>query len=614
MRVVVKIGAPLFLALVTMPADDAQQAPVVMLPAGIAVWDSGRSTALPSAEALAGKNDWTAIDVGKPAAAFQGDAVLSNGRIVAIVRRQQGVVEIHGIRPDAVTVRMRLRLLTAAGETAVNFNRIALVENTKAAAAVEVNFKTAKGTEVAGKFRIKRGEVTVQVEPGTAAGRLRVENSARFVVLPDFFADDITIDAKRLPPSLASVDLPSENFVMHLTGPGDAIAMSVFENRQQDVKVTLAEESKQRVVTGSEIAFEGKKVWVALLDAPGVWHTLDLDAADTGKIIPLGWKMPFPAQWRVDFTRAGDLTDSWEMLLQGNKDGDYTKPSWLGSGDQRLPANRSRWNTVLGRYPYPCWSDPERQGYLQPLKSKVLQFVGPVVIYPINRVKQTPLDAYTVVDVMRNTLGVGPCEHILDLEGQKAELKGRATCSVRDKLTPIYAAGRQVEQRGEVDKTLDEGLAFVKHIRGRIERYIAFGQKMRTYLAEQRKARPDLGEFIGEMDKLTQEIDKRVAARAAKIQTPEHVAKMNEEFRKNLLGYDGPDAIKRCWEYTQALVVIGDNQDELSGECRWVVKTLRQRAGILMAMDPRVAPIAAEIRSRTQEALRNPASHEGARH
>jgi hypothetical protein len=89
---------------------------------------------------------------------------------------------------------------------------------------------------------------------------------------------------------------------------------------------------------------------------------------------------------------------------------------------------------------------------------------------------------------------------------------------------------------------------------------------------------------------------------------------MNEEFRKNVLGYQGPDAIKRCWEYTQALVVIGDNQDELSGECRWVVKTLRQRAGILMALDPRVASIASEIRARTQEALRNPASHEGARH
>ena len=92
--------------------------------------------------------------------------------------------------------------------------------------------------------------------------------------------------------------------------------MCVFENRQQDVKVTLAGEGERRQVTGSEIGFEGKKIWVALLEAPHIWHTRELKPADTGKVIPLDWKMPFPAQWRVDFTRPNDLTDSWEMLLQ----------------------------------------------------------------------------------------------------------------------------------------------------------------------------------------------------------------------------------------------------------------------------------------------------------
>ena len=50
------------------------------------------------------------------------------------------------------------------------------------------------------------------------------------------------------------------------------------------------------------------------------------------------------------------------------------------------------------------------------------------------------------------------------------------------------------------------------------------------------------------------------------------------------------------------------------GECRWVVKALRQKAGILLATDPRMAPIAAEIRARTQKMLRGGAAYEGARH
>jgi hypothetical protein len=580
---------------------------------GITVWDTGQPSVagLPPA-ALAGKNNWTAIAPEKTADSFRGDAVLSNGRIVAVLRKQDSAVEVHAVKPDGVVSRLRLRLQTAAGEPAARLERLALVENGRGSACLEASFKTATGAAVAGKFRVKRGDISVQTEPGTGAGKLRVECPGRFVVLPDFFADDITLDATRLP--LTAVELPSENFVLHLTGQGDALALCVFENRQQDVKVTLGGEGGQRHVTGSEIGFEGKKVWVALLEAPQIWHTRDLKSADTGKVLQLDWKMPFPAQWRVDFTRPNDLTDSWEMLLQEQKGGAYLKPSWLGSGEQRIEPNRSRWNTVLGRYPYPCWSDPDGQGYLQPLQSKVLQFQGPALVYPINRVQQTPLDAYTVVDVMRNTLGVGPCQHLLDLEGQKAEYKGRATCAVRDALAPIYAKNEQKQKRTEIDDALEDGLTFVKHIRSRIARYVEFGQNLRGYLAQQKKVHPELSDFIAEMEKLTGQIDSRVATRAAKIKTPEHVAQLNEEFRKHVRDYDGPDAVQRCKDYTQALVEIGDNQDELSGECRWVVKALRQRAGILMALDPRVAPIAAEIRARTQEALRNPASHEGARH
>jgi hypothetical protein len=607
---------PLVLSLVgASPAWGADEAapPASKPKNNITVWDTGQpSTKELEPAALAGKNDWTAIPLDKKADAFKGDAVLSNGRIIAVLRRHDAAVEVHAVKPDSVVARIRLRLLTAAGEPAARLERVALVEHTKASACLEATFTTAKGAEVAAKFRLKRGDVVLQAEPGTGAAKLRLECSGRFVVLPDFFADDITLDPTRL--SLGAVELPSENFVLHLIGQGEALALCVFENRQQDVKVTLSGEGDHRLVTGSEISFAGKKVWVALLEAPHIWHTRDVKPDDTGKVIPLDWKMPFVAQWRVDFTRPNDLTDSWEMLLQAQKGGPYIKPSWLGGGDQALPPNRQRWNTVLGSYPYPCWSDAERQGFLQPLRGKVLQFQGPVVVYPINRVQQTPLDAYTVVDVMRNTLGVGPCEHILDLEGQKSEYKGRATCGVRDKLVPIYAKNMQKQKRAEVDKTLDEGLAFVKHIRGRITRYVDFGHKMRQYLAEQKQAHPESAEFIAEMDKLTQEIDSRVAARAAKIKTPEHVARMNEDFRKNVLNDDSPDALKGCQQYARALVEIGDNQDELSGECRWVVKSLRQRAGILLALEPRIAPIALEIRARTQEALRNPASHEGARH
>src|SRR5262249_14451568 len=100
--------------------------------AGLTVWDTGRSSpeALTPA-ALAGKNDWTAVPLDRTADSFKGDAVLSNGRVVAVLRQQAPALELHSVRPDGAIARLQLRLLTAAGESAARLERVSLVENSR---------------------------------------------------------------------------------------------------------------------------------------------------------------------------------------------------------------------------------------------------------------------------------------------------------------------------------------------------------------------------------------------------------------------------------------------------------------------------------------------------
>ena len=436
------IHSAAFLLLFLQPPNEAgatedDQNPVAGSPATLAVWDTGQTLKGPySMSDLTAKSGWSPISTPEKTAAFKGDAVITNGRILGVLRKHGYGMELYSLKSYGPAIKLNLQLLSSSGQEADHLDQVALVENTKGAACLEASYKTAKGETVTAKFRLKRGDISIQVNPGATAGRLKVECPARFVVLPDFFADDIVIDARTIPPDTA--ELASDNFLLHLSTSGDAIAMCVFENRKQDVLIALSGKGEQRSVTASEIPFEGKKIWAAILDAPQIWHTRELKSPDTGEILPLDWKIPFAAQWRWDFAKSTGLTDSWEMLQQQEDGNGYIKPSWLGAEQDHLGADRLRWNTVLGRYPYPCWSDREGHSYLQPLKSKVLQFQGPAVVYPIGRVKQTPLDAYTVMDVMRNTLGVGPCEYILDLEGQKWEYRGRAPCSVRDELGAIY--------------------------------------------------------------------------------------------------------------------------------------------------------------------------------
>jgi hypothetical protein len=577
---------------------------------GIAAWDTGKPSPAPlSAEALGRREGWVPVarDAAPPAA-FRGDAVVGNGRIAAVLRREAPGVEVYSTEAEGAVLRGVLRLSGAS-----RLERVSLVEHARGAACLEAAWKTAQGAELTARFRLKRGDPSVEVEPRAGAVRVRVECPSRYVVLPDFFADDILIDATRLP--LASTELPSENFLIHPLGKGEALGLVVFENREQDVRVDLAGEGEARVVSGAEIDFgKGRKVWLSILTAPGLWHVADVREADAKKVAPLDWKAPFAAQWRVDFTRTNGLSDSWEMLVQKQKGGEFYRQEWFEDWQRKMGSDRKRWTTVLGSFPYPCWIDSEGKGWLQPLDHPKLTFRGPALIYPINRVKETPPEAFTVVDAVRNTLGLGPCEYILDLEGQKEKYQGLNTCSVRDRFNEIFPAGRQKEKRAEMEKMMDDTLLFVRTIRKRIDEYLEFSRTLKAWLAAQKAARPEAAGFLAEMEALLSEVETREAARREKMKTPDYVAKLNDEFRKDGLGLEGPEGTARAKEYGRALTEVGDNQDELVGEFRWIVKTIRQQAGLSMASDPRLGPVAEELRAMTQKMLRNPNALERARH
>ena len=286
--------------------------------------------------------------------------------------------------------------------------------------------------------------------------------------------------------------------------------------------------------------------------------------------------------------------------------------------------------------PYPAWSDPYGNAFIQPLDHRRLKFDGPVVIYPLTRLAETPVQQYTPVDIVRATMGVGPCQHILDVEGQKQEHVGRATCHVRTFLFDTYQAGQQKAKKKEIEQYIGDAHEFVTHIRNRIAAYVDFGKETRKYLEQQRSAHPELKASIDSLIDLVGEIDDRVEPRLKAIAMspnlklaaseltqrnepvtpPNLAAQLNRDFLANNLGdIVGPnpkDRLKR--QYTDPMTTIGGQQDETVGDCRWVVKALRQKAGILIVTEPAMAPIATEIRNRTQKMLRGGAAYEGARH
>ena len=365
-------------------------------------------------------------------------------------------------------------------------------------------------------------------------------------------------------------------------------------------------------------------------------------------MIDLDWKMPFAALWRVDWSTADKMTDSWEMLLQ-HPDGKYAMQDWFGQDEsvgQRFgkelgprdwnKADRRRWNPVLGSFVFPCWVDNGGRGHLQPLKDrryteggKVCSFAGPAIIYPIDRVKaapwgrlatcrharfSTPFESLTVVDLVRMTLGVGPCQYILDLEGQKRNSQGVATCYGRDVINAIYERGAQLQNRAVIEEHLAATVAFIKNVRERIDAYVRFGHEMSAYLEEQKRRDPRHAEFFDELLTVTKRLDQFFEGNRERIRTPALAEHSAETFRETLLTYTGKDAYQKCAAQMGVFTSIGGAQDGLVASCRMIVKTLRQRSGIAMAMDPGLKDVATEIRARTQAILRNPTAYEAPRH
>src|SRR5258706_5938841 len=337
----------------------------------VVAWDTG--SASPDPLTLPDNSgSWKRVEAGT---SLQGDLVVSNGRLLAVARKWGSGLELYSLGSGKPLYRSRLQLASGALE------KIELTELGRGAAALDLTWKNASA-----RFRLSKSQPFVESQALSADASLRIDCPGRFVVLPDFFADDILVDARKLP--LDRVELPSGNFVLHFAGNHDAIVMGVFENRDQDVRVTMTGKGDARSISGSEISYgqKGRKIWVSVLEGPGMWHSVDVGPDDRKKILPLDWTMPFVSQWRVDFTRKDDLTDSWDLLLPAPGGDGFIKPSWIpqegkisdpsktatgevdpdaykpgGPASDRLGPDRKRWTTVLGQVLYPCWTDAERK-------------------------------------------------------------------------------------------------------------------------------------------------------------------------------------------------------------------------------------------------------------
>jgi hypothetical protein len=530
-----------------------------------------------TAPALAARKGWVAVAEDTIAHVFTGDVVCMNDRLIVVIRQRASGVEVYSKSPGGCRLRAMLLPLGVDGAAGV-ISSSRIIENSQAAVMLEAVIVADGGATATFQFRLTAGEPLLEVRGGEGAGRLRVCDEAQYIVVPDFFADDMVFDPAAH--DSARIGLPTENSVLGLTDEGNAIVACVWRSSRQNVDLMLAGEGAAaagdaaagRRVAGYEIELPaGDRLWMAVMEGPGIWHARRVSGQHKASAaeLSLEWKPPMPARWRTDFATAdGTSLSTYFADPQAGPEPENAR----SNGSCRFDAGRA-----LVRM-----TDP-------------IAAVSPrlIVAYPVERTRATPLTALCLVDIMRNALGVGPCQYVLDAEGL-----GNSESPTPDQVT--HWVEKQLEKKaskrdvGAIREQLTRMTEQVKRTDERIGQYVEFAGKMNQACADYAKG-PGHAATARRLAGILEHVTLAAPTPAAPI-----VEKLTRDVA-TLADHD--DALAKCQQPLSAIRSAGAAQDDALAKLRMAARRLKQESRMLAASDPQAAAFAGQIRQQADQML-----------
>ncbi len=608
---------------------------------------------------------WKALASGTAAT---GGLALENRKLIVAIQPGTDMLRIFS-KTKGADVDLQLGL-TAKGGTIQSIEKVALSKLDGNEGAARLTMGVAQVDLILGA-----GRPYLQVVPAKGAEQLRVSAQSRYALLPDFFADDTVYDAQRF--TSKSLTVPAENFLLQFMEGGRAIVACIWpgslkqsvatqngkgtptaspEKADPHVSLHFSGSWNARKIAESRIEFQDRPIYIAVLEHDQQW--LDLDVASWPGYTPkaIDWKRPFEAKWRANFVVAeGKETQDWHTLTQSF---DFRGPvkkgqqPWWGKKGS-TPERPMIWEESLGRIIFPCWFKDEQthlclyadaaqrklvekhnkaehtkaskakksgQTYTPPALKTPPNIYERVLIYPVDRTADTPVSTFTLVDVMRDTLGAGPCEYILDLEGIKARPDGgnralleQATCPLWDKhVYPILRGVTAETKLPEEKKThliqaLLDMRTFVHAVHDRIREYKKWGLEMEAFCKDQAAK-------TNKVKPLADKVLKRIAALNRDVGSLKFEGNGSEKYWhdtiETFIGQVKLDQYKDV-NKVRGIRNLGNRQDQMVARCRRYVKGLRQIVTLADVTDPDVRTFANTIRVRSQEILRNKHHKEG---
>lgn len=617
------------------------------------------------------RSGWSVPISGTP---IKSGAVLENQSLLVVARPGSVGVGLY-VKDQSNGMRTELAFLAPGTNQGATLSKVEVSKAEASAATLRV---TAGAAEV--EITLGVGAHFVTVKPVKNAANLEIRSVARYAVLPDFFADDTIYDPTKF--TVPKLSIPAENFLLQFADGGNTIVMCVWPGNLQlpnarnvapassadpatppapapkaerdgldpQVDLFFTGEGTARRITATRIEFQNKPVYVGILEQKGLWQDQEVSALEGYKSTPIAWKRPIEARWRGDFILAdGKNMNDWPTRHQSfefKSTADPKKDKWWERGDESAP---QIWQESLADFfVYPSvfkgdevrlclYADKaeRRKADNATVEARKTNKDAPaipypnlyerVIIYPLDRVAATPISAYTPVDLMRETLGAGPCEYVLDISGVKPRPVGGdrpilsyATCGLwMDHIFPITREFKKKpdgtyeplneKTKAHLIQALEDMWYFVHAIHDRLREYKKWGADNAEFCTQQATASPKL---------------KPLADRLMV-----YINKLNSDIKEHRFEGPGTEAywkdriqelIKQAKEdkYAEIGTVgqirnLGNTQDERVSRCRQYVKVMRQQIALENVEDPEVRNFATAVRDRCQKILRNAHQKEG---
>lgn len=518
---------------------------------------------------------------------FKGDAVVENEHLAAVFLSGKGKVVIYS-KTDLSRKKIEFVPLQLKGKQA-DINHFSILQNTGDEVALEASFSGREGDSFSAIFSFDQTGI-IEIKPADNMKGVSLLSPIEFGVLPDFIGDDLIYDPEKYP-SGTTLNVPAENlFLGLLKGQNDMLVVTWPKGRQQ-MELVLDNSQENRLIETVDFDNDGRNIYLALLEAPGIWHKEQLKPTYLEKDVAVNWRRPFRAKWITQLPEANVKTT---FTFKESKE--------------------TIWRGVTGRYNYPVWFDGGKTFYRLGKKIPPKEYS---LVYALER-KGTPAAISTPVDIMKATLGRQVCDTILDLPGRKlrthhrrgaAGVRRAATCGCTEAMQAVFDAGEEVKRREYVEGAVDDMVYFVTRHVERIEEYQNFAHNMIKYLNLAGKSAGNLKPFIDNMKAIVQEIPRGYQVQKENMKNLEYAAELSRKT-KALTRKKDPKNLPIYNDLSLKWRRMGGAQDTVVGQCHTITRKLFQEAGYGCVNEPGAVRIAREIRRRCRECLRNPDGYE----